>query len=79
MNTILFWFAAFEMKIYPKIVTSLADIFTMEKALLKITFWHKIFICQPIFKIFVALFKTFGKQNDDMVIIFLNSFRKVRF
>ena len=27
----------------------------------------------------MALFKTFGMQNDDMLIFFLTSFRKVRF
>ena len=43
-----------------KIVTSLAYIFTMEKALVKIIFGHKIFICRPIFKTFVALFTTRG-------------------
>ena len=62
-----------------KIVTSLAGNFTMEKALFKNIFLHKIFICQPIFKIFVALFKTFGMQNGDMLIFFLRSFRKARF
>ena len=62
-----------------KIVTSLADIFTMKKALFKIIFSHKMFVCYPIFKIFEALFKTFGMQNVDMVIFFLRSFRKVRF
>ena len=46
-------------------MTSLADIFAMEKALFKI--------------IFVALFKTFGVHNGDMVIIFVRSFRKVSF
>ena len=51
----------------------------MEKALFKNIFLHKIFICQPIFKIFVALFKTFGTKNGDMLIFFLRSFRKVRF
>ena len=59
-----------------KIVTSLTDIFTMEKALSKIIFWHKIFICEPIFEIFVALFKTYGMQNGDMVIVFLEVFQK---
>ena len=62
-----------------KIVTALADNFTMEKALFKNIFLHKFFICQPIFKIFVALFKTFGMQNGDRLIFFLRSFRKVRF
>ena len=51
----------------------------MEKALFKYIFLHKIFICKRIFKIFVAPFKTFGMQNDDMLIFFLRSFRKVRF
>ena len=44
---------------------SLAYIFTIEKAIVKIIFGHKIFICQPIIKIFVALFTTFGMQKDD--------------
>ena len=30
---------------YGKIVTSLADFFTMEKALFKIIVWHKTYIC----------------------------------
>ena len=51
----------------------------MEKAIFKNIFLHKIFICQPIFKIFVALFKTCGMQNGDRLIFFLRSFRKVRF
>ena len=38
----------------------------MEKALVKIIFSHKMFICQPIFKIFVALFKAFGMQMDEI-------------
>ena len=50
-----------------KKVTSLAYIFTMEKALVRIIFGHKFFICRPIFKIFVALFTTFGMQNDDKI------------
>ena len=51
----------------------------MGKALFKNIFFHRIFICQPIFKIFVAPFKTFGMQNGDRLIFFLRSFRKVRF
>ena len=47
-----------------KIDTSLAGIVTMEKAQFKNIFLRKIFICSPIFKIFVAPFKTFGMQND---------------
>ena len=62
-----------------KIVTSLAGNFAMEKALFKNIFLHKIFICQPIFKIYKALFKTFGMQNGNTLIFFLRSFRKVRF
>ena len=38
-------------------------LFTMEKALVKIIFRCKFFICELIFKIFVALFKTFGMWN----------------
>ena len=44
-------------------MTSLAYIFTMEKALVKIIFGNTIFICQAIFKIFVALLTTFGMQK----------------
>ena len=62
-----------------KIVTFLDGNFTMEEAVFKNIFLHKIFICQPIFKIFVALFKTFGMQNGDRLKFFLSSFRKVRF
>ena len=51
----------------------------MEKALFKTIFLHEIFICEPIFLIFVTLFKTFGMQNGDMLIFFSRSFRKVRF
>ena len=51
----------------------------MEKALFKNIFLYKIFICSPIFKIFVALFKTFGMQNGDKLIFFLRPFRKVKF
>ena len=48
----------------------------MEKALFKNIFLHKIFICLQIFKNFVALFKTFGMQNDDMLIFFLEVSQK---
>ena len=44
-----------------------------------IFFLHNIFICESIFKIFVALFKTYGMQNGGMVIFFFWSFRKLRF
>ena len=37
--------------------------FTMKKDLLMIIFGHNFFICQPIFKIFVALYMTLrGKR-----------------
>ena len=62
-----------------KIAISLAGNFTMEKALFKNIFLRKIFICQPIFKFFVALFKIFGIQNGDLIIFFMRSFRKVIF
>ena len=58
-----------------KLHTSLADIFTMEKPYS----WHKCFICEPIFRIFVALLNTFGVQNCDMVIFFSMPFRKCDF
>ena len=38
-----------------------------------------LFISEPIFKIFVALFKTFGLQKDDTGYISLGCFRKDRF
>ena len=37
---------------FGKIVTSLAYIFTMEKALVKIIFGHKMFIIPPVFKVY---------------------------
>ena len=37
------------------------------------------FICEPIFKIFVALFRTHELPKDGMDIFFLWCFRKVRF
>ena len=46
-------------------MTFLAYIFTMEKVLVKIIFDHKIIICLAIFKIFVALLKTFEMQKGD--------------
>ena len=42
-------------------------------------FWHNCLISEPIFKLFVAPFRTHELQKDDMVIFFLWSFRKVRF
>ena len=40
---------------------------------------HNYFISEPIFKLFVALFRTHELQNDGMVMFFLWCFRKVRF
>ena len=51
----------------------------MQKAYSKYFFFHNYFNCEPIFKIFAALFRTFGLQKNDMVIFFLWCFRKVRF
>ena len=42
-------------------------------------FGHNCLISEPIFKLFVALFRTHELQKDDMVIFFLWCFRKVRF
>ena len=42
-------------------------------------FGHNYLISEPIFKIFVALFRTHELQKADMVIFFLWCFRKVRF
>ena len=62
-----------------KIVIYLAHIFTMEKALIKIIFWHEISICVLIFKNFVAYLMTFGMQMDDAIMVCWRCFRKVRF
>ena len=35
----------------------------------------QISICKPIFKIFVAIFRTFGMQKNDMIIFVSESFR----
>ena len=51
----------------------------MEKSPIQKYFLHKIFICEPIFKNLVALFRTFGMQNGDTLKVFFRSFRKVRF
>ena len=42
-------------------------------------FLRNYLIREPIFKLFVALFKTRELQKDGMVIFFLWCFRKVRF
>ena len=59
--------------------TSLAHIFTMEKALSKIIFWYKKIICELIFKIFRTLFKTVRMQKGGIITFFHRCFRKVRF
>ena len=46
-------------------MTSLGNIFTMEKALVQIIFGRLIFICKPISILFAARFKTFGMSKDD--------------
>ena len=38
------------------------------KSLLKNIFGHLIFICEPIFKIFAAHFRTKGIPNNDKII-----------
>ena len=42
-------------------------------------FGHNYLIGEPIFKLFVALFRTHELQKDDIVIFFLWCFRKKRF
>ena len=42
-------------------------------------FGHNYFISEPIFKLFVAHFRTHELQKDGMVIFFLWCFRKARF
>ena len=42
-------------------------------------FGHSYFISEPIFKLFMALFRTHELQKDGMVIFFLWCFRKMRF
>ena len=57
-------------------MTSLAYIFTMEEALVKIILGCEFAICQPIFKIFVALFTTFWMQKDGKITFCWRCFRK---
>ena len=40
----------------------------MEKALVNIIFGHEIFVCEPIFKNFTSLYRTFGMKKDDKVL-----------
>ena len=47
-------------------MTSLAKVYTMEKALVQIIFWLRNFICEQIFNFFVAFFKTFGLECKRM-------------
>ena len=49
MHILLFGIDLIFLILSVKIVTSLPDIFTIEKALVKIVFGCNIFICQPIF------------------------------
>ena len=75
------WFGAFKAKKLKKlfsskeIVSSHAYNLTMEKALVKIIFGRKIFICQPIFKFFVALFTIFGMPKDDKITVCRKCFK----
>ena len=50
-----------------KIVTSLANNFSMWKSLFKNIFPCYTFICNPIFKIFAAHFRTKGMLNHDKI------------
>ena len=58
-------------------MTSLANIFTIEKALDQISFGYKRFICEPIFIFCVAHFRIFGMQKDDKI-IFVNGCLRTR-
>ena len=51
-----------------KIVTFLANNFSMQKSIFKNIFGHQIFISAPIFKFFAAHFKTEGMLNHDKII-----------
>ena len=53
-------------------ITSLAH----AKCLFKMIFGHNYFISEPIFKLFVALFRTHGLQKSGIVIFFLVVFQK---
>ena len=55
-------------------MTSLAYILQWKKALVKINFGHKIFICQAIFKIAEELW-TFGMQKGDKITFCWKCFR----
>ena len=46
------------------------------KGIFKLIFGDIIFISEPIFKMFVILFKTFWMQKDDRVIFFWKCLRK---
>ena len=47
----------------------------MQKCLFKMIFGHNYLFSEPIFKLFVALFRTHELQKDDMVIFFFWCFR----
>ena len=51
----------------------------MQKCLFKMIFGHNSFISEPIFKLFVACFRTHVLQKDGKITFFLWCFRKVRF
>ena len=51
-------------------VTSLANISTMEKLVVKIILGVKVLFVNRFSFFFVAIFTTFGKQNDDKSTIF---------
>ena len=56
-------------------MTSLGYIFTMGKAQVNIIFGHKIFTCQAIFNIFVALFTSFEMLKNDKITFCRKCFR----
>ena len=56
-------------------MTTLAHIIKMETSLIKIIFGRNIFICQPIFEIFVVLIKTFRMQKDVNITICYRCFQ----
>ena len=59
-------------------MTSLAYIFTIEKAIVEIIFSRKFSICQLIYKLFVDLFTTFGMQKVGNYHILLEVFHAKR-
>ena len=51
-------------------MTSLANNFCMQKSLFKNIFGHLMFICERIFKIFAAHFRTKGMLNHGKIILY---------